>query len=162
MTTYWEFYHTTSNPTGMVGLVGGDITGSLIQGNLNELFAHVDAPQSGISTADVQYRKLHVKNTSSSTLSGVRIWLDSLEHSDQITMGLQSVSFTGNSTLIASPTTAPDSVVFSQPINYTGGLDAGVFAPAYTTGLWIKQSLQGIHEPDLYSSFRVNVGGIEL
>lgn len=154
----FEFYHTTANPTGLAGTVGGGMTGSLVQGNLNELFSYVEAPPSGSSDIAFQYRKVHIKNAGLVSLTGVKLWLDAVEHTDQIHIGLENTS---GQTVFAPTGSAPAGVTFSQPANYTGGVDASTFIPGYSTGVWIRQGLSGIHEPDPYASARLNVGGLE-
>jgi hypothetical protein len=155
---YWEFYHTVNNPTGLDGTVGGARTGDLVEGSLNELFAYVEAPPSGTTTEAFQYRKVHVRNASATTLTGVKLWLDAIEHTDQIYVGLEGAV----DQTISSPTgSAPAGVSFTQPTSYTGGIDLGSVASTAASGLWLRQGLSGISEPDPYASFRVYVGGLE-
>lgn len=157
MSDFWEFYHTASNPTGLTSTIGGTISTSLVQGTLGELFSYVNAPPSGTDLSQNQYRKIHIKNSSAVTLTGVRLWLDAIEHTDQVHMGLEVTG--GQDTTNA--TTAPGSVSFSQPVTYNTGIFLGTFVAGYHTGVWLRQTLSGIHEPDPYATFRVNVGGVE-
>ena len=157
MTVYWEFFHTTNNPTGLTDTIGGAISTSALAGNLNELFTYVDAPPSGTDLSAIQYRKFHIKNASTTTLTGVKVWVDAIEHSDQIAIGIES----GNAESIANASTAPTSVEFFQPQAYTTGLLLDGLVTSYHTGVWIRQILSGNHEPDPYASFRVNIGGAE-
>lgn len=157
MVTYWEFYHTTNNPTGLTETVGGTISTNFLAGNLNELFTYVNAPPSGTDLSTIQYRKLHIKNPSSATLTGVRLWVDAVDHDDQIAIGVEVTG--GQDTVNAN--TLPTSVSFSQPITYNTGLSLGTFVPNFHTGVWVRQTLSGIHEPDPYATFRINIGGSE-
>jgi|TARA_R110000824_G_scaffold48294_1_gene136520 hypothetical protein len=157
MATYWEFYHTSNNPTGLTTTVGGTISTNFLAGNLNELFTYVDAPPSGTDLSTTQYRKIHIKNPSSTTLTGVRMWLDSIEHDDQIAIGIE---VTGGQDA-PNANTLPTSVIFSQPTTYNTGVSLGTLAASFHTGIWLRQTLSGIHEPDPYASFRVNIGGTE-
>jgi len=154
----WEFYHTTNNPTGLDSTVGGVRTSELVDGDLNELFAYVSAPPSGVTTEAFQYRKVHLLNAGTVTLTGVRVWMDAMEHSDQIYVGLENVSGQTASTATGA---APTSVTFSQPANYTGGLSLGTYLVQGHTGLWIRQGLSGISEPDPYATVRLHIGGLE-
>ena len=161
MSTSWEWHHTTHNPTGLASAVGGDITGALLQGNLNELFAYISAPPSGSSAGIEQYRKIHVKNISSFTLTGVRLWLDAVEHSGQIDIGIEELNAT--QTISDATGAAPTSVLFGRPIDFNSGTGIGTssFPPNHSTGVWIRQTLTGVDEPDPYASLRLTVGGID-
>lgn len=153
----WAFYHTTNNPTGLSGTVGGAISTTGVAGNLNELFAYVDSPPSGVDTEAVQYRKIHVKNEGTVTLTGVYVWIDAIEHTGQIYIGVEDSAEQS----ISEPTgSAPTSVSFSQPLSYTEGISLGTFAADAHTGIWLRQTLSGISEPDPYATFRVSIGGI--
>jgi hypothetical protein len=159
MATFWEFYHTTFRPTGLTTTVGGAITSAQLAGDLNELFAYVDGPPSGSETAEYQYRKIHVKNASTVQLTGVRAWIDAVEHSEQIAIGIES----GNASTSTNGTTAPTdpSIEFLQPNAYSTGLNIDTLPASQSTGIWIRQTLSGIDEPDPYATLRVNVGGIK-
>lgn len=160
MSTYWGLYNTTYNPTGLVGTVGGAAdTGSLVVGTVRELFSHVYSAPSGVGDPHYQYRKVHVQNLSNESYENVRIWLDAVEHEDQISVGFEK---SWNST-VSSPTTEPSEVDWSSAGSYVSGQEAsGVFSPGAVTGVWIRQKLENIQESDPYSSFRIVVGGLQI
>ena len=85
------------------------------------------------------------------------MWLDSIEHDDQIAIGIE---VTGGQDA-PNANTLPTSVIFSQPTTYNTGVSLGTLAASFHTGIWLRQTLSGIHEPDPYASFRVNIGGTE-
>ena len=158
--SYWGFFNTAYNPTGFQGTVGGSAqTGSPVQGQLRELFAHVESPPSGIGDPAYQYRKVHVQNLSNDTYEHVRIWLDAVEHPDQISIGFEE---SWNSS-VSDPTTEPSTVTWTSATSFVSGQEAsGNFSPGTITGVWIRQKLENIQEPDPFVSFRIYVGGLEL
>jgi hypothetical protein len=55
--------------------------------------------------------------------------------------------------------TAPTSVTFSDPYNFSGGISIGTLTGTESTGIWIRQTLSGIHRPDPYATFIISFGG---
>lgn len=154
----YKFFHSVDNPTGLTGSVGGaiDVTNPF-SGYLDELFVHVAAPPSGINTGAFQYRQLYVRNDQAKTSTSTRIWLDSVEHSGQIHIGLAS----GTAQSSASPTGEPAGVpIWYHPIDYSTGLEIGSMATGAASGVWLRQSLSGIVINDPYATFRFHIGGI--
>lgn len=159
MTTYFEFYHAQNNPRDLTSQVGGPISTTKVKGALNELFVHVDAPPSSTSSTFEQYRKIYIKNDSTYSFSGVKVWLTDIEHSNQISIGFESSADQS----IASGTLAPGGVTFSSPTTYTDGIAiSGTVDPGFASGLWIKQTLTDIDQPDNYATIKITVGGIQL
>ena len=159
MADVFGLFHTSNNPTGLAGTVGGAITTTGYVGSLGELFVHVDAPPSGTVNPVFQYRKVHLKNISSSVVTGIYVWLDGVEHTGQIHLGIERAT---NQT-ISAPTgsaQAPAGVSFSNPFNYSGGTFLGTLTGQESTGIWLRQTLSGIHSPDPYATFILSCGGI--
>lgn len=153
----FKVYKSQYNPSNLTGIVGGAIGTEVLSGYLGELFYHVDAPPSGIDTTSNQYRKIFIKNTYTTTSTYTRVWIDSLEHVDQISIA-NSYSLSDSS---STPTGAPASVSgWALPTNYAEGMPIGTLAPNAYTGIWIKESLSGITNPDPYATFRIYIGGI--
>jgi len=159
MTDYFGLYHTSANPTGLSGSVGGAISSTGIVGTLGELFAYVDSPPSGTTDPVFQYRKVHIKNISANVITGIYTWLDGVEHTGQIDIGVERETDQS----ITAPTgsaQAPTNVTFSDPYNFSGGTFIGTLTGSESTGIWIRQTLSGIHSPDPYATFILNFGGI--
>jgi hypothetical protein len=150
------FYKPEYSPTTLSGQVGGNIGTTVLSGYLGEVFAYVDAPPSGIDPV-FQYRKLFIKNTYTSTIGYTRVWLDAVEHPEQITVAnsLFYNDYTSGSTF------APTGVSgWISPSNFLSGLDLGTLRPNSTTGFWIRQTLSGIESADPYATLRLYVGGV--
>lgn len=153
----FKVYKPEYNPANLTGIVGGGISSYPVSGYLNELFYHIDAPASGIDTSTVQYRKVFVKNTYSSTSTYTRVWIEAIEHEDQIYIA----NCTGLVDSTLSPSTPPSGVSgWTAPSNYTEGLNLGTLNPNGYTGFWLQQYLSGISDPDPYATFRLRIGGI--
>lgn len=150
-------YHSQYNPSNLTGAVGGDIGSTQLSGYLNELFYHVAVPPSGINTTSHQYRKVFIKNTYPNSSTNTRIWLDSVEHEQQISIS-RSASLSDTST---TPTGQPSTVTgWVTPYNYSEGLNLGAITTNAYTGFWIRQSLSGIYYEDPFATFRLNIGGL--
>ncbi|MCB1713367.1 MAG: hypothetical protein KDH96_13145 [Candidatus Riesia sp.] len=153
----FKVYKPEYNPQDLSGQVGGTITSNLFSGYLNELFYHVSVPPSGVDEVAYQYRKLFIKNEHTTSSTNTRIWLDSLEHPSQISICRSS----GLSDYTSSATGEPSGVTgWVSPTNYAEGLSLGTMTSSAYSGVWIRQALSGIEEPDPYSSFRIYIGGI--
>ncbi len=150
------FYKSEYNPTGLTEQVGGNIGTTPLSGYLGELFTYISSPPSGTDSAN-QYRKVFVKNTYTTSLEYVRIWLDAVEHPEQISI---ANSNTYNDTS-SGASFAPLSVSgWTSPTNFFSGLDLGTITPNTYTGFWIKQTLSGIDTPDPYATLRLYAGGV--
>ncbi len=153
----FEVYKSQYNPTNLTGQVGGGIGTEMLSGYLGELFYHIATPPSGIDEIVYQYRKVFVKNTYAVQSTYTRVWIDSLEHTDQISV---ANSYTLNDTA-STPTGQPTNVTgWSLPTDYAEGLPLGTLNPNTSTGFWIRQALSGIASPDPYATFRLYVGGV--
>lgn len=149
-------YQPENNPSNLTGQVGGDISPNLVSGYLNELFYHIDAPVYG-TTGSYQYRKVFVKNTYTSTSTYTRVWIEAIEHEDQIYLA----NCTGLVDSTPTPITPPSGVSgWISPSNYTEGLYIGTLTPNSYTGFWMQQYLSGVNAPDPYATFRLRIGGI--
>lgn len=152
----YTFYHPQSSPQNLTGQVGGAISSVIFSGYLNELFFHVAAPPSGIDPV-YQYRKLFIKNEFLASSTETRIWIDAIDHSDQISIGFTSGS---NNLTITNPSTEPTGVTWSEPTTYADGILIGTLTVSSSTGLWLRQTLSNIVEEDPFATFRLYVGGI--
>lgn len=151
----FKFFMPTYNPTGLDGTVGGAITSTQLSGYIGEILATVSSAPSGATTGAYQYRKIFVKNQYSTTSMETKIWLDAVEHSEQIAIGLAS----GNDTT-STPLTEPGIDSWATPTNWSEGLYVGTLTANSSTGIWIRQHLSGISVGDPYATFRVYVGGL--
>lgn len=145
------------NPSNLTGTVGGSISATQFSGYVNELFYHVSTPPSGAESGFFQYRKLYLKNVSSSNFLDCRVWLDSVEHPEQIKIQLASGLDTSS-----TPITAPNITgTWESPSNYSEGISLGNLTINNYTGIWIRQYLSGISEEDPYATFRLSCGGYQ-
>lgn len=143
------------NPSNLTGTVGGTISSTQFSGYVNELFYHVSTPPSGAESGFFQYRKLYIKNVSAFNYIGCRVWVDSVEHPEQIKIQLASGLDT-----TTNPITAPTlSGTWESPSNYAEGISLGTLNINNSTGIWIRQELSGISEEDPYATFRLSCGG---
>lgn len=150
----FEYYLPEHNPDNLTDQVGGEVSSVNLSGYLGEVFTHVVVPPEGADGV-VQYRKVFIKNAHSFTSTQTRIWLDAVEHPDQISVALGT-----NTDTIADATTEPSSVTWSTPSNYSDGLTIGDMGPGDASGVWIRQTISGVSESDAYATFRLNIGGI--
>lgn len=152
----YHFFKPEYNPNNLTGQIGGNISPTVLSGYLGELFVHDDAPPSGTDLNTYQYRKVFIKNSYGSTSLSTRVWVDALEHNEQIALA------TGGA--LANTTTGavePAGVTnWSYASNYIEGLNLGTIANNGYTGIWIRQELTNITTPDPYATFRLVVGGL--
>ena len=153
----FKIYKPEYNPRDLTGQVGGDIGSEILSGYINELFQHISSPPSGVDTTSYQYRKVFVKNTFTSTATNTRVWVDAVEHVDQISIA-QSIALDDSST---SSTGEPAGISgWTSPSNYAEGKSLGTLTSNAYTGIWIRQALTDVSLPDPYATFRIYVGGI--
>lgn len=150
----YKLYIPEHNPNNVTGQVGGAISETLVSGYVDEVFPHVAAPPSGQTDPFIQYRKVFIKNEYESDSSNTRIWVEGAEHLDQIEVGLGT-----SSDVIVNGTTAPSVSLWRSPTSYSNGLEIGALSKNSSVGVWLKQSLSGVINPDPYVSFRLYVGG---
>lgn len=153
----FQIYKSEYNPSDLTGQVGGNIGSEILSGYINELFQHVSSPPSGLATTSYQYRKVFVKNAYTSTSTNTRVWVDAIEHVDQISLA----GSTGISDIGATSTGEPIGISgWVSPSNYAEGISIGTLTSNASTGVWIRQALSGVSTPDPYATFRIYVGGI--
>ena len=153
----FDIYKPEYNPSNLTGQVGGNIGSEVLSGYVNELFQYVVSPPSGINTTAYQYRKIFIKNTYDGTSTNTRVWIDAIEHEEQISMSI-SASLADTS---SSSTGQPIGVSsWRSPSNYAEGVSIGTLTPSAYTGVWLRQALSGVSNPDPYATFRIYVGGI--
>lgn len=153
----FDIYKSEYNPSDFTGQVGGGIGTEVLSGYLNELFQHVTAPPSGLDDVAFQYRKIFIKNTHPTTSTNTRVWIDAIEHSEQITIDNAS----GLADTTYASTGEPIGVTgWKETSNYADALSIGTLSANASTGVWLRQTLSGIDNPDPYATFRIYVGGL--
>lgn len=153
----FTFYKSEYNPSTTGSVVGGNITTLPLSGYLGELFPRVDSPPEESTGSAVQYRKIFVKNEYEFSSSNTRLWLDAEQHRGQIAIAIQ----TGVSNTIANGLATPTGISsWANPTNYSNGIEIGTLGSNTATGVWLRQTLTNITEPDPYASLRLYVGGI--
>jgi len=153
----FQIYKSQYNSNSLTGQVGGSIGSSVLSGFLSELFYHVEAPPSGTTNAVYQYRKVFIKNTYPATSETTKVWLESVEHPEQIHISLSASLNDTSSTATGQPAGVTGWV---NPDTYATGLSIGNLASNAYTGIWIREGLSGISTADPFASFRLVVGGI--
>ena len=103
------------------------------------LFDNVSAAQSLIGKTS--YRCCYIKNTHSTDAAvAVTVWVKTVTPAgDDITIGLGTSANGGTEQTIASDTTAPSGVTFSQPMSYGAGLTIGNVAAGSWKALWMRR-----------------------
>lgn len=153
----FKFFKSLHNPSNLTGSVGGEISTVELSGYLGELFAYVASPPEETTGAYYQYRKIFVKNEHEFSSTNTRLWLDAEQHPGQISISIQ----TGGSATMANATTEPSGISsWTNPTNYSEGIEIGTISPNAHTGIWLRQTLSNITEPDPYASLRLYIGGI--
>ncbi len=153
----FQVYKSQYNTNSLTGQVGGAIGTATLSGYLSELFYHVEAPPSGTTNAVYQYRKVFIKNTYSTTSDSTKVWLESVEHPEQIYISLSTSLNDSSSTATGQPAGVTGWV---SPDTYASGLSLGSLSSNGYTGMWIRQGLSGISSADPFASFRLVIGGI--
>ena len=151
----YKFYLPEYNSAYLTGQIGGDITATLYTGYIGELLATITNAPTGNVSGIYQYRKLFIKNEYSSTTTSTRVWIDSVEHSGQVSIALASgIDYISNSD------EAPTISGWSTATNWSDGIEIGTMPSNSYTGIWIREYLSGISQSDPYATFRIGVGGL--
>ena len=152
----YKFFKSEYTPTGLTEKVGGNITSVELSGYLGELFPHQYAYPIESTGAVIQYRKLFIKNTYTSSSTETKIWLDAQHVSNQIAVAVQvNQSGTGN---YQNPPSGLNGWYY--PTTYGNGVSLGTLAPNASTGIWLRQTLSGVETSNPYTSLRLYVGGV--
>jgi hypothetical protein len=154
------YFYKPTNPAqnSLTGHVGSGISTGRFVGTINEIFAHVPAPPSGTDNVFYQYRKVYIKNTYLTTVAGVGAWIEAGEHPEQLDVGLETTA----NQFITSPTGAPTSINWIHATGYRSALQIGSLAPSASSGIWIRQTLSGIEQPDGYVAAILYSAGVVL
>jgi len=152
----FRFYKSEHNPTGLTGLVGGNISSDELSGYLGELFAYQYAYPSDVTGAVLQYRKIYIKNTYGIVSYDTRLWFDAQHVSGQMAVALE----TGGAGLGVVNSAPAGLSGWAYPESYTGGFRLGDLNNGATAAVWLRQTLANIETPNPYTSLRIYVGGI--
>lgn len=89
---------------------------------------------------DSEYRCVYVKNTHATlTLQLAKIFLQANTTGNRISIALGGEGVNGTAETVANENTAPVGEVFSQPVDYAGGLSLGSLAPGDYFPVWVKR-----------------------
>lgn len=153
----FKFYLPQNNPANLTGTVGGAISTVPLSGYLDELLLHVDAPPGDSASVFYQYRKVYITNEFSTESTDTHVWLDAVQHPEQITLALEGSANQSISNAITEPLSVTS---WSSPSNYAEGLDLGDLSAGASAGIWIRELLTDISQSDPYATFRLVVGGL--
>lgn len=154
-----KLYAAAAMPNDDTSLNGGAIdAGSEITGALDEVFKDAYSKETGDGDRIV-YRKVFLKNTSATTLTGVKVWMSADEH-DYITLDLEA-SVDGNDTS-TNRITAPAGYSFAEHASEgaahtlpgDGNLDAGE-----AIGVWLKKTIPENQAPDASITATLKIKG---
>ena len=168
----FNFYEPQYNPTGLVGIVGGQMTTTLLQPKLGYFIADMPIPD---ATTEYQFRKFYVKQTEDGTFQDVKVSLINVEHSDQITFFVDSGvsgdhdSATNPMSTTVYPTGTYGSLISSNfsgnsstPIYYTGSIGGATTVSGEFFPVWIRQEIDSSDTDDKLASFIVQVSATKL
>jgi len=156
-----------------LAVTSGDKVGGPISSGLNLFLGIVDEIfLTSVSKAvaqgnTVQYSKLFCRNDhGSDTLSDVRTWIQSIEHSGQIHIALEvssGIAVYNASQTISNPTTAPTVTGWSTPFRFSDGLlfaNSGFLQVGQAQGVWLRQTISEGLTADASAPFNIAFGNI--
>ena len=115
--------------------------GGIISANdvtVNTLFDDVSSAEA--AAGDTEYRCIYVKNSHATlTLLTAKVFIQANTTGDRIAIALGGEGKNGTAETIANESTAPVGEVFSQPVDYAGGLALGDLAPGETFPVWVRR-----------------------
>ena len=152
MTQYWKFYIPAAHPTGLDSQVGGVISSTELEPQLNYLFSPMETDDLSDKT---QYRKVFAKQVQSATFSNVYIEVANVEYTGQISFALDSI-LTGTAD---NALTIPDGYTTED---FTGNSSTALLGLSSSTlgstiGIWVKQDLAANAGTDDLASFTLRV-----
>ena len=117
--------------------------GGIISANdvtVNTLFDDVASAEA--SAGDTEYRCVYVKNSHATlTLLTAKVYIQANTTGDRIAIALGGEGKNGTAEAVANENTAPVGEVFSQPVDYAGGLSLGDLAPGETFPVWVRRTI---------------------
>ena len=146
-----KFYASEYHNTGLDQTEGGRIdTANPLSGDMGELLSFY----SPITGVEAQYRKIHIRNEGYVKLTGIKVWLGSVDHTGQLALG---TDYAPNQ-YIGAAVYAPTGVGFTGYSSYTSGMSLNDLLPFTSTGFWIREYFSGISGQDLYATARLGIG----
>jgi hypothetical protein len=149
---YQSVYWNISSPPD-ANTVGGAATSTLIGATLSDVFPEGVSDYIG-QDARVRYQKIWVENTSGTTISNVKMFLNNVKHPGQIQIALGA-----GDDFVSTPTTSPG-LTFLEPIGLansvtvTTSLDDNV-----SFSIWIKQSIPANLPSEVGASTTIGIIG---
>lgn len=106
----------------------------------NALFDDVSSAEA--SAGDTEYRCVYAKNTHATlTLQVAKIFIQANTTGNRIAIALGGEGKNGTAETVANESTAPVGEVFTQPVDYAGGLALGDVAPGETFPVWVRRTI---------------------
>lgn len=103
-----------------------------------------DVGSAEATAGDIEYRCLYVLNNHASlTYLGAKIWIQTNTPSADTTVaiGLGTAGLNTTEQTVANENTAPTSVTFSSPTDFTGGLTMGDIPFGQRYAFWIRRTV---------------------
>jgi hypothetical protein len=114
-----------------------------------------------LSTGHTDYFCFYVINTNGvDTFEGGKIWFTVMPI--QISMGLGTSAVGGTEQVIATQTTQPGSVQFTQPLTINDALNLGNLTPGSWKAVWIRRIFPAGLFPQSDVFFRVKIEGDDI
>ena len=117
--------------------------GGVISANdvtVNTLFDDVSSAEAAVG--DTEYRCIYVQNSHATlTLLTAKVFIQANTTGDRIAIALGGEGKNGTAEAVANENTAPVGEVFSQPVDYAGGLSLGDLAPGDTFPVWVRRTI---------------------
>lgn len=129
-----------SDPNAALGGVISSV--DIVDATTDNLFDDVSGAES--AAGDVEYRGFYVRNGHATlALSNTKIYISSLTSSTstEFDLGLAVEATNATMATIANESTAPSSVTFTRPTDYTGGLSIGTLNAGDYKGVWIRRTV---------------------
>jgi len=158
MGTFFRFYESNFNPTGLSGVVGGAISNNELQPQLNAVFTNIAVSETVTQT---QYRKIFVKQVLTGSFTGVSIELANVEHTGQVSFDIP----TGQTDTATNPLSVPASL--SAGNAFSGNFNTSILAANSSTidttiPIWMKQTLAPDIGDDSSATFSIRVRATKI
>lgn len=103
-----------------------------------------DAISAGEATAgDVEYRCVYLHNNYTADMQATVVWIsaNTPNAATTISIGLGSSAVNGTEQTVANESTAPTSVVFSEPATQGAGLAIGTIPAGQHKAIWLRRTI---------------------